>query len=249
MEMAEEEIARRFDVNRFNVTFDTLSSLTQPLFESKLNKLKEKAQGKLVIKQYPTGGAHAGHFKTFIQELKTKKKFVPDMIVVDYMNICASERYKSGSAANSYTIVGSIGQELRALAIETDTAVWTATQTNREGFENSDVTMSNVSESAAVPAIADFFAAVITSEELKASKQRMIKQLKNRYRDLEEDNKFLVGVDTSKMKMYDLESSAQKGIAPPMDIKKEEKFISDVPMFDKPRAKSDFSFDGFDYGD
>lgn len=212
MEMAEEEISKRFDVNMMNVDFDTLEKMSKDVFTNKFSKVMEKAKGKLMIKEYPTSGAHAGHFKTLIQELKMKQNFVPDMIVVDYLNICLSQRYKAGSAANSYTIVKSIGEELRALAIETNTAIWTATQTTRGGIGNSDVDMTNTSESIGIPAIADFFVALIDSEELRAMNQMIGKQLKNRYDDKNKKEKFAFGIDRSHMKLYDLEASAQEGI-------------------------------------
>ncbi|UTS51977.1 DNA primase/helicase [Synechococcus phage BUCT-ZZ01] len=212
MEMAEEEISKRFDINMMNVDFDTIEKMSKDIFTNKFAKVMEKAKGKLMIKEYPTSGAHAGHFKTLIQELKMKQNFVPDMIVVDYLNICLSQRYKAGSAANSYTIVKSIGEELRALAIETNTVIWSATQTTRTGIGNSDVDMTNTSESIGIPAIADFFVALIDSEELRAMNQMIAKQLKNRYDDKNKKEKFAFGIDRSHMKLYDLEDSAQDGI-------------------------------------
>lgn len=207
MEMAEFEIGRRFDVNYLDVDFDELMLLPKNTFTSRMDKIRKESRGSLVIKQFPTGAAHAGHFRAYINELKLKKQFVPDMIVVDYMGICASEKYKTSSGANSYTIQKSVGEELRALAIDLDAAVVTATQTNRSGVGNSDVDITATSESFGIPAIADWFAAIITSDELKQQQQTMFKQLKNRYKSLDEPNKFLMGVDVSKMRMFDLDNA------------------------------------------
>lgn len=218
MEMAEEEIAKRFDVNMLNVDFEMLQKMSRQMFETKFSKLKERTMGKLKIKEYPTGGAHAGHFKNLIEDLKVKQNFIPDMIVVDYMNICSSQRYKAGSSANSYTIVKSIGEELRALAIETNASCWTATQTTRSGIGNSDIDMTNTSESIGVPAIADSMFAIIDSDELRAMNQLLIKQLKNRYKDKNIKEKFVIGIDRARMKLYDLDESAQKGISQSKDL-------------------------------
>lgn len=208
MEMAAEEIGKRFDCNLMDIDFDTLEVLPKSVFTSKFSKIANSSKGRLIIKQYPTGTAHAGHFRALISELKTKQNFIPDLICVDYMSICASEIYKNVSVQNSYTIVGSIGKELRALAIETDSAMVTAVQTNRGGIGNSDVDMSNTSESMGIPAIADWFAAIITTEELAQLHQLMFKQLKNRYNGLEDDVKFILGVEYAKMKLFQLENSA-----------------------------------------
>lgn len=244
MEMAEEEIAKRFDVNMMGVDFETLESLPKNVFNSKIDKVKEKALGKLVIKEFPTGSAHAGHIKILIEELRVKKSFVPDLIIVDYMNICASEKYRSGGSATSYTIVKSIGEELRALAIQTNTAIWTATQTNRSGVSNSDVDMTNVSESLGVAMIADSMFAIINSEELIKMNQLLIKQLKNRYRDLNLDNKFVIGIDRARMRIYDLEESAQRNISKDVG----EVNHDDIPVFDvKARGKPGTGFDSIKF--
>ena len=245
MEMAEEEIAKRFDVNLMGIDFDMLENMNRSMFESKFNKLKEKSLGKLKIKEYATGGAHAGHFKNLIEDLKVKQNFTPDIIIVDYMNICASQKYKAGSTANSYTIVKSIGEELRALAIETNTSVWTATQTTRSGIGNSDLDMSNTSESIGVPAICDFYFAIIDSDELRKLNQLLIKQLKNRYEDKNKYEKFVIGIDRAKMKLYDVEDSAQAGISKSADIAEDK----EIPLFDKNSftAKPKIGFDGFKY--
>lgn len=207
MEMAAEEIGKRFDVNLMDIDFDTLEVIPKATFTSKFNKVAESSRGRLIIKEYPTGTAHAGHFRGLLEELKTKQNFVPDLIVIDYMSICASEIYKNASAQNSYTIVGSIGKELRALGIETDAAILSAVQTNRAGVGNADVDMSNTSESMGIPAIADWFAAIINTDELKQLRQIMFKQLKNRYSGLSEMVKFILGVDYLKMKLFEIESS------------------------------------------
>lgn len=208
MEMAAEEIGRRFDVNLMDIDFDMLESLPKSMFTSKFSKISEGSRGKLVIKEYPTGTANAGHFRALLAELKTKQNFIPDVIIVDYMSICSSEIYKNVGTQNSYTIVGSIGKELRALAIETNSALLTAIQTNRAGVGNSDVDMSNTSESMGIPAIADWFAAIIATDELKQLKQIMIKQIKNRYAGLSDDEKFLLGVDYLKQKLFDLDCNS-----------------------------------------
>lgn len=205
MEMAEEEIARRFDVNFLNIEMDELDIIPKSTFEGKFNNLRKKAMGKLVIKQFPTGGAHVGHFKTLIEELRTKQNFVPDLIVIDYLNICQSQKYKNNASANSYTTVMSIGQELRGLAIELNCAILSATQTTRGGAASSDVDMTSVSESFGINAICDSMFAIIDSDELKGLHQIMLKQLKNRYRDLNLDNRFVVGINRAKMKLFDVD--------------------------------------------
>ena len=205
MEMAAEEIGRRFDVNLMGIDFETLDIIPKTTFTSKFSKIASASKGRLIIKEYPTGGAHAGNFKALLAELKTKQNFIPDMIIVDYMSICSSEVYKNGSLQNSYTIVGSIGKELRALAIEANAALITAVQTNRTGVGNSDVDMTHTSESIGIPAIADFFAAIINTDELKQLKQLMFKQLKNRYTGLSTNEKFIMGVDYLKMMLFTLD--------------------------------------------
>jgi len=210
MEMAEFEIAKRIDVNLMNIDFDTLESISKPVFDNKFSQVIASSKGKLRIKEYPTEGAHAGHFRALLEEYKTKQNFVPDLVIVDYMSICLSERQKAGSGANSYTIVKSIGAELRALAIVNNFACISAIQTNRAGISNSDVGMENVSESIGVAAIADWLCAIINTDELKQLKQIMCKQIKNRYRNVDEPNKFLVGVDYGKMRLFELEENNSK---------------------------------------
>lgn len=208
MEMAAEEIGKRFDTNLMDIDFDTLALLPKSTFTSKFAALTQKSLGKLVIKEFATGTASAAHFRALLAELKTKQNFIPDMIIVDYMNICASEHFKTGSIHNSYTVVGSIGKELRALAIEADAALVTATQTNRSGVNNSDVDMTSVSDSASTSMIADFMMAIISTDELKQLKQILHRQLKNRYGGIEVFEKFILGVDYSKQQIYDLDTPA-----------------------------------------
>ena len=245
MEMSEEEIGKRFDVNLMNVTFDDLELLPKSTFESKFNKVATASRGRLIIKEYPTGTAHAGHFKSLLSELKTKQNFIPDLIVVDYMSICASEIYKPGANTNTYLIVGSIGKELRALGIEYNAAVLTAIQTTRGGVGNSDVNISDTSESFGVPAIADAFFAIINTDELKELRQILFKQLKNRYSGLADNEKFLVGVDYTKMKLFDLESSAQ---SLPSKADKKSKIQTATDTFNTdPIIKNTASFSDFNF--
>lgn len=244
MEMAEFEIGKRFDTNMMDIEFDDLELLPKATFTSKFNKICQSSRGKFIVKQFPTGNANASHFRALLSELKTKQGFVPDLIVVDYMSICSSEVYKAGSNANSYTIVGSIGKELRALAIDEDAAIITAIQTTRNGIGNSDVDMSDTSESFGVPAIADFFGAIINTDELVALKQLMIKQLKNRYRDFHENEKFLLGVDTKKMKVFSLENSS---VTPQVQVKKKGKVETANDTFDPPVIKQGSSFSDFNF--
>lgn len=207
MEMAAEEIAKRFDVNRLDIDFDMLETVPKDIFTTKLKKLKKASYGKLIIKEYGTGTAAASNFRTLLGELKTKRGFTPDMIVIDYMNICASEFYKNGSNHNSYTIVGSIGKELRALAIESNSVVLTATQTNRSGIDNSELSMTTVSDSAATAMIADFIMGIINTSELKELNQLLFQQIKNRYDGIGNPEKFIMGVNYSKMQIYELDQS------------------------------------------
>lgn len=211
-EMAEEEIAKRIDANLLKISMDDLMLMDKPVFDKKLNYLKDKTIGKLFIKEYPTAAANVNHFRTLLNELRLKKNFVPDVIFIDYLNICASSRVKMSGNVNTYTYIQAIAQEIRGLAQEFNLPIVTATQTTRSGSQNSDVDMSDVSESFGVPAIADFMCAIINSDELYELDQIMIKQLKNRYRDLNLNKRFVIGVDRAKMKLYDVENSAQEGI-------------------------------------
>lgn len=204
MEMAAEEIGKRFDVNLLDIDFDMLEAIPKDTFTKKFDKIKSKARGKLVIKEFPTGGASAANFKSLLQELKTKQGFTPDMIIIDYMNICASEFYRAGSVHNTYTIVGAIGKELRALAIETNTVVLSATQTNRSGVESSDFGQEAMSDSSSTNMIADMILGIINTAELKQLRQVCFKQIKNRFNGIVDFERFIMGVDYGKMKLFDL---------------------------------------------
>ena len=208
-EMAEEKIAERIDANLLNTNIQNLTDLPKQMFESKISKLAKKTQGSLVIKEYPTAQAHSGHFKALLNELKLKKNFSPDIIFIDYLNICASSRIKAGSNANSYTLVKSIAEELRGLAVEFNVPIVSATQTTRSGYGNSDVNITDTSESFGLPATADLMVALISTEELEELGQIMVKQLKNRYNDPTIHKRFVVGIDRAKMRLYDCEQSAQ----------------------------------------
>ena len=211
-EMAEEKIAERIDANLLNVNIQGLTDLPKQMFETKIGKLAKKTQGSLVIKEYPTAQAHSGHFKALLNELKLKKNFSPDIIFIDYLNICASSRIKAGANANSYTLVKSIAEELRGLAVEFDLPIVSATQTTRSGYGNSDVNITDTSESFGLPATADLMIALISTEELEGLGQIMVKQLKNRYNDPTIHKRFVVGIDRAKMRLYDCEQSAQDDI-------------------------------------
>tara|TARA_B100000029_G_scaffold262589_1_gene258747 strand:+ start:1669 stop:3048 length:1380 start_codon:yes stop_codon:yes gene_type:complete len=206
-EMAEEKIAERIDANLLNVSVKDITELPEVLFTSKVNEIARKTQGKLIIKEYPTASAHAGHFKALLSDLRLKKDFKPDLIFVDYLNICASVRYK-GAVVNSYTYVKAIAEELRGLAVECNVPIISATQTTRSGFGNSDPDLTDTSESFGLPATADFMFALISTEELEQQGRIMVKQLKNRYSDLVTSRKFMVGIDRSKMRLYDVADDA-----------------------------------------
>jgi replicative DNA helicase len=213
LELAEEEVAKRIDANLMNTSFEDLMKLSKDMYDKKANLLKSKTNGKLIIKEYPTAAASTIHFKALLNELYLKKSFKPDIIFVDYLNICASARVKAGAQVNSYTYVKSIAEELRGLAVEYAVPLVSATQTNRSGFDNSDVDLTNTSESFGLPATADFMFALISTEELETLGQIMVKQLKNRYNDPSQNKRFVVGIDRSKMKLYDVEATAQTDIA------------------------------------
>lgn len=202
-EMAEEKIAERIDANLLNVNVKDIMELPEVLFNSKVNEISRKTQGKLIIKEYPTASAHAGHFKALLSDLKLKKDFVPDLIFVDYLNICASVRYK-GAVVNSYTYVKAIAEELRGLAVESNVPIISATQTTRSGFGNSDPDLTDTSESFGLPATADFMFALISTEELEQQGRILVKQLKNRYNDPTASRKFILGIDRAKMRLYDV---------------------------------------------
>ena len=212
LEMAEERIAERIDANLLNVGMSDLEELPYQMYETKINKLQSKTTGTLIIKEYPTASAHTGHFKNLMSELALKKSFKPDILFVDYLNICASARFKPGANVNSYTYIKAIAEELRGLAVEYDIPIFSATQTTRGGYISSDVGLEDTSESFGLPATADFMFALISSEELEEKNQIMVKQLKNRYNDPTLNRKFIVGVDRSKMRLYDVEQSAQSDL-------------------------------------
>ena len=221
MEMAEERIAERIDANLLNVPIDQLDKLSKDMFTAKVADLARKTTGKLIVKEYPTGSAHTGHFRALLNELKLKKQFMPDIIFIDYLNICASSRMKGmGGAINSYTYIKAIAEELRGLAVEFEVPIFSATQTTRSGYNNSDVGLEDTSESFGLPATADLMFAIISTEELEREGQFMVKQLKNRYNDPTNHKRFVVGVDRSKMRLYDVEESQQT-------------LVDDTPVFDK----------------
>jgi archaellum biogenesis ATPase FlaH len=221
MEMSEERIAERIDANLLNVTVDELTMLPKDAYEKKIERVRQKTNSKLIIKEYPTASAGAGHFRHLLNELKLKRNFRPDIIYVDYLNICVSSRLKYGANVNSYTYIKAIAEELRGLAVEFDLPIVTATQTTRSGFTSSDIGLEDTSESFGLPATADFMFALISSEELQDLNQMMVKQLKNRYSDPGANRRFVIGVDRSKMRLYDVEQNAQEDV------------VDDTPVFDK----------------
>ena len=212
LEMAEEKIAERIDANLLNINIQDITDLPRPMFENKVTALSKKTQGTLIIKEYPTASAHSGHFKTLLNELALKKSFKPDIIFVDYLNICASSRYRANSGVNSYSYIKAIAEELRGLAVETNLPIVSATQTTRSGFGSSDVDLTDTSESFGLPATADLMFALISTEELEGLNQIMVKQLKNRYNDPTLFKRFVVGIDRAKMRLYDCEQKAQEDI-------------------------------------
>jgi archaellum biogenesis ATPase FlaH len=244
MEMSEERIAERIDANLLNLTMDELKVVDKDIFESRIDKLKKKTQGKLIVKEYPTASAHAGHFRALLEELKLKREFVPDIVFIDYLNICSSQRMKAGANVNSYTFVKAIAEELRGLAVEYNVPIVSATQTTRSGYGSSDPGLEDTSESFGLPATADFMFALVSSEELENLNQIIVKQLKNRYNDPNYYKRFVVGIDRSKMKLYDVEASAQEGLADAGHVK------DDKPLFDKSgfgsRMQSE-NFSGFKF--
>jgi replicative DNA helicase len=237
MEMAEEKIAERIDANLLNVPIQDLVDLPRTSFENKVTNLSKKTQGQLIIKEYPTASAHSGHFKALLNELALKKSFKPDIIFVDYLNICASSRYKGSANINSYTLVKSIAEELRGLAVEAEVPIVSATQTTRSGYGSSDVDLTDTSESFGLPATADLMFALISTEELEQLGQIMVKQLKNRYNDLSVFKRFIVGIDRAKMRLYDCEQTAQEDI---LDSGQEEEY-----NYEEQKPKK--SFDGFKF--
>ena len=237
LEMAEEKIAERIDANLLNVPIQEITELPKLMFEDKVTKLANRTQGSLIIKEYPTASAHAGHFRSLLNELALKKSFRPDIIFIDYLNICASERYRAGSNVNSYTVVKAIAEELRGLACEANVPIVSATQTTRSGYGSSDVELTDTSESFGLPATADLMFALISTEDLEGLGQIMVKQLKNRYNDPTISKRFVVGIDRAKMRLYDCEQSAQDDI---IDSGKEEEYNYE-------EAKPKKSFEGFKF--
>ena len=228
MEMAEERIAERIDANLLNVPIDQLENLSKDIFTTKVNNLSKKTNGKLIIKEYPTGSAHTGHFRALLNELKLKKEFEPDIIFIDYLNICASSRMKGmGGAINSYNYIKAIAEELRGLAVEFDVPLFSATQTTRSGFSNSDIGLEDTSESFGLPATADLMFALISTEELEQLGQLMVKQLKNRYNDPTHNKRFVIGVDRSKMRLFDVDE-------------REQSLTDDTPVFDSGKMSERF---------
>ena len=228
MEMAEERIAERIDANLLNVPIDQLENLSKPLLTGKVQDIAAKTNGKLIIKEYPTGQANSSHFRALLNELKLKKNFVPEMIFIDYLNICASSRMKAmGGSINSYTYIKAIAEELRGLAVEFDVPIFSATQTTRSGYTSSDPGLEDTSESFGLPATADLMFALVSNEELESQGQIMVKQLKNRYNDPSKYKRFVIGVDRSKMKLYDVDNA-------------EKDLVDDTPAFDKSNTNERF---------
>jgi len=220
LEMAEERIAERIDANLLNVSMDELAILPRDVYQKKVQRIKSGTPGKLIIKEYPTASAGAGHFRHLLNELKIKRNFTPEIVYIDYLNICASSRLKYGANINSYTLIKSIAEELRGLAVEFNVPIVSATQTTRSGFTSSDLGLEDTSESFGLPATADFMFALISTEELQEVNQILVKQLKNRYGDPSSHRRFVIGVDRAKMKLYDVEQHAQDDV------------IDDKPVFD-----------------
>jgi len=234
--MAEEKIAERIDANLLNVNIQDITDLPKSMFETKVENVAKKTRGSLIIKEYPTASAHSGHFRALLNELSLKKSFKPDIIFVDYLNICSSSRYKGSANINSYTLVKSIAEELRGLAVEAQVPIVSATQTTRSGYGSSDVDLTDTSESFGLPATADLMFALISTEELEQLGQIMVKQLKNRYNDPTISKRFVIGIDRAKMRLYDCEQTAQDDI---LDSGQEEEYNSE----DRPKK----SFAGFKF--
>ena len=234
MEMSEERIAERIDANTMNVPMKELPDVSKKEYDKKIQRIKNKTKGKLIVKEYPTAAAHVGHFRHLLQELNIKKDFRPDIIIIDYINISASHRIRPGSGANSYTLVKSIAEELRGLAVEHDVPMVSATQTTRSGYGSTDIGLEDTSESFGLPATADLMFALITSDELEDLDQLVVKQLKNRYNDPTIFKRFVIGVDRSRMKLYDVEQEAQEELIDSVDVD------DDTPVFDRSEKFRDF---------
>ena len=239
LEMAEEKIAERIDANLLNVPIQKLAELPKSMFDKKIASLAKKTQGKLIIKEYPTASAHVGHFKSLVSDLALKRSIKPDIIFVDYLNICASQRYK-GSIVNSYTYVKAIAEELRGLACECNVPIISATQTTRSGYGSTDVDLTDTSESFGLPATADLMFALISTEELEGMNQIMVKQLKNRYNDPTMNKRFCVGIDRAKMRLYDVEESAQEDL---QDSGQESEKVDLVKRFTAKKTFQDLKYD------
>ena len=237
LEMAEEKIAERIDANLLNVNIQDITDLPKPMFDKKVNSIAKKTQGTLIIKEYPTASAHSGHFKSLLNELALKKSFRPDIIFIDYLNICASSRYAKTSNVNSYSYIKAIAEELRGLAVEANVPIVSATQTTRSGYGSSDVDLTDTSESFGLPATADLMFALISTEELETLNQIMVKQLKNRYNDPTIYKRFVVGVDRAKMRLYDCEQKAQDDI---VDSGSEEEYNKEDKITKKSFAEFKF---------
>ena len=240
LEMAEERIAERIDANLLNVNIQEIADLPKVMFENKINNLSKKTQGQLIIKEYPTASAHSGHFRALLNELSLKKSFRPDIIFIDYLNICCSSRYRGGGSVNSYTIVKSIAEELRGLAVEANVPIVSATQTTRSGYGSSDVDLTDTSESFGLPATADLMFALISTDELEELGQIMVKQLKNRYNDLSVNKRFIVGIDRAKMRLYDCEQSAQNDV---LDSGQDEEYEFEEKKSSRKEKFGSFKFD------
>jgi len=238
LEMAEEKIAERIDANLLDTNIKDIAELPEKIFNKKITNLSKKTEGKLIVKEYPTASAHCGHFKSLLQELKLKKSFSPDIIFVDYLNICASSRYRSAVNVNSYSYVKAIAEELRGLAVEFSLPIVSATQTTRSGFASSDPNLTDTSESFGLPATADLMFALISTEELEGLNQIMVKQLKNRYNDPTINKRFVVGIDRAKMRLYDVEQGAQQDIVEDIEV---------VQHTKKEQSQSKSKFDDFKF--
>ena len=238
MEMAEEKIAERIDANLLDTNIKDIQELPEKIFNKKITNISKKTEGKLIVKEYPTASAHCGHFKSLLQELKLKKSFAPDIIFVDYLNICASSRYRSAVNVNSYSYVKAIAEELRGLAVEFSLPIVSATQTTRSGFASSDPNLTDTSESFGLPATADLMFALISTEELEGLNQIMVKQLKNRYNDPTINKRFVLGIDRAKMRLYDVEQGAQQDIVEDIEVVQHNK---------KEQSQSKSKFDDFKF--
>jgi len=235
LEMSEERIAERIDANLLDVPIDQIEHMSKEMFSNAVNRLKTKTNGKLIVKEYPTGSANANHFRALLNELKLKKGFQPDIIMIDYLNICSSSRMKMGGSVNSYAYIKAIAEELRGLAVEFDLPIVSATQTTRTGFNSSDPGLEDTSESFGLPATADLMFALVSTEELEAQGQLMVKQLKNRYNDPNKNKRFLIGIDRSKMRLYDVDDTDQN-------------LVNDTPVFDHSNQGEDQNkFQGFKF--